>query len=189
MGQANLIKRDVKGWCCMTAVVFISLLTWPKMLKCFERPFWTLRRFRYSFAIVGINLTHMAYKLLADGSAKSHIYNVATAASEIGDGNIRWVSLWELYSREGFALYRNCWVCAKWLLHSTVTLLFQYWNKNGDEVSPTTVECSNHFAHTQQFLCSDNPLLPSPIAELVSNLTIFDGNSRWDSNEDGLVAV
>lgn len=43
----------------------------------------------YSFAIVGINLTHMAYKLLADGSAKSHLYNVATAASDIGDGDIR----------------------------------------------------------------------------------------------------
>ena len=32
--------------------------------------------FRYSFAIVGINLTHMAYRLLKDGSAKSHMYNV-----------------------------------------------------------------------------------------------------------------
>ena len=50
-------------------------------------------RFRYSFAIVGINLTHMAYKLLADGSAKSHLYNVATAASDIGDGDIRYVTL------------------------------------------------------------------------------------------------
>ena len=32
--------------------------------------------FRYSFAIVGINLTHMALKLLQDGSAKSHMFNV-----------------------------------------------------------------------------------------------------------------
>jgi hypothetical protein len=30
----------------------------------------------YSFAIVGINLTHLALKLLQDGSAKSHIFNV-----------------------------------------------------------------------------------------------------------------
>jgi len=30
----------------------------------------------YSFAIVGINLTHMALKLLQDGSAKSHMFNV-----------------------------------------------------------------------------------------------------------------
>ena len=84
----------------MTAVVFISLLTWPKPKKRLENLFeqrHELRCFRYSFAIVGINLTHMAYKLLADGSAKSHIYNVATASSEIGDGNIRWVLLWLLY--------------------------------------------------------------------------------------------
>lgn len=30
----------------------------------------------YSFAIVGINLTHMAYKLLKDNALKSHIFNV-----------------------------------------------------------------------------------------------------------------
>lgn len=30
----------------------------------------------YSFAIVGINLTHMAYRLLMDGCAKSHMFNV-----------------------------------------------------------------------------------------------------------------
>ncbi|KAF6206379.1 hypothetical protein GE061_017612 [Apolygus lucorum] len=29
----------------------------------------------YAFAIVGINLTHLAYSLLKDGSAKTHIYN------------------------------------------------------------------------------------------------------------------
>jgi len=31
---------------------------------------------RYSFAIVGINLTHMAYKLLMDSSLKSHMFNI-----------------------------------------------------------------------------------------------------------------
>ncbi|XP_032784877.2 ELMO domain-containing protein 2 isoform X1 [Daphnia magna] len=30
----------------------------------------------YSFAIVGINLTHLAYNLWKDGTAKSHIYNI-----------------------------------------------------------------------------------------------------------------
>ena len=30
----------------------------------------------YSFAIVGINLTHMAYRLLGDASAKTHMYNM-----------------------------------------------------------------------------------------------------------------
>jgi len=34
-------------------------------------------KFGYSFAIVGINLTHMAYKLLQDSALKSHLYNVA----------------------------------------------------------------------------------------------------------------
>jgi len=33
-------------------------------------------KFGYSFAIVGINLTHMAYKLLQDSALKSHLYNV-----------------------------------------------------------------------------------------------------------------
>lgn len=33
---------------------------------------------RYSFAIVGINLTHLAYKMLKDGVLKSHLYNVNT---------------------------------------------------------------------------------------------------------------
>ena len=32
--------------------------------------------FRYSFAIVGINLTHMSYMLWKDGTAKTHIYNI-----------------------------------------------------------------------------------------------------------------
>jgi len=31
---------------------------------------------RYSFAIVGINLTHLAYKMLKDGILKSHMFNV-----------------------------------------------------------------------------------------------------------------
>lgn len=32
----------------------------------------------YTFAIVGINLTSMAYNLLQDGSAKTHFYNLKT---------------------------------------------------------------------------------------------------------------
>ncbi|KAL0271119.1 UNVERIFIED_CONTAM: hypothetical protein PYX00_008322 [Menopon gallinae] len=31
----------------------------------------------YAFAIVGINLTHLAYHLLEDGSAKTHVYNTS----------------------------------------------------------------------------------------------------------------
>lgn len=32
---------------------------------------------RYSFAIVGINMTHMAYSLLQSGDAKVHFYNAS----------------------------------------------------------------------------------------------------------------
>lgn len=37
---------------------------------------------RYSFAIVGINLTSMAYKLLNDGSAKSHLFNLPVTSPD-----------------------------------------------------------------------------------------------------------
>ena len=54
--------------------------------------------------------------------------------------------------RVSFALYKKCWVCAKWLLHSTVAGLasspFSFWAC----FEAVTVECSNHFPHTQQFL-------------------------------------
>jgi len=35
---------------------------------------------RYSFAIVGINITAMAYKLVMDGCAKSHFFNVCASS-------------------------------------------------------------------------------------------------------------
>lgn len=38
-------------------------------------------KFGYSFAIVGINLTHMAYRLLQDSALKSHLYNVTEGRS------------------------------------------------------------------------------------------------------------
>lgn len=34
-------------------------------------------QYGYAFAVVGINLTSMAYHMLKDGSAKSHVYNVS----------------------------------------------------------------------------------------------------------------
>jgi hypothetical protein len=40
-------------------------------------------KFGYSFAIVGINLTHMAYKLLQDSALKSHLYNVTEGRPSI----------------------------------------------------------------------------------------------------------
>ena len=50
-----------------------------------------------------------------------------------------------------FALDKNCWVCAKWMLHSARPVAIPAQNGNGDEASLATVECSNHFVHTQQF--------------------------------------
>ena len=59
-----------------------------------------------------------------------------------------WAAAWV----ESFALDKNCWVYAKLLLHSTITGLalspFPFW---GGMVKGR-VECSIHFAHTQQFL-------------------------------------
>lgn len=40
-------------------------------------------RFGYTFAIVGINLTSMAYKLLKSGAAKNHFYNRSRRAADI----------------------------------------------------------------------------------------------------------
>ena len=57
--------------------------------------------------------------------------------------------------RVSFALDKNCWVCGKWLLHSIVTASKESkraCNGNGDKASLATVESSNHFVHTQQFL-------------------------------------
>lgn len=49
---------------------------------------------RYSFAIVGINLTQMAYRLLGDGTAKGHLYNVAAngaiaCSADVGSSSCR----------------------------------------------------------------------------------------------------
>lgn len=35
---------------------------------------------RYSFAIVGINITDLAYNLLVSGALKTHFYNIAPEA-------------------------------------------------------------------------------------------------------------
>ncbi|XP_051782787.1 ELMO domain-containing protein 1 isoform X2 [Erpetoichthys calabaricus] len=37
-------------------------------------------KYRYSFAIVGINITELAYSLLVSGALKTHLYNVAPEA-------------------------------------------------------------------------------------------------------------
>src|SRR6218665_187969 len=40
---------------------------------------------RYSFAIVGINLTSMAYQLLRDGHLKAHFYAVVDSQPQLQD--------------------------------------------------------------------------------------------------------
>ena len=67
-------------------------------------------------------------------------------------------------SKVSFVLDKNCWVCAKWMLHYTVTSPFRSRNRNGDKASPAIVECSNHFVHTQQFLSYAKLTLMSSVA-------------------------
>ena len=55
-------------------------------------------------------------------------------------------------SRVSFALDKNCWVCPKWLLHSTVAGLPRGHSRFETGMATGRVECSIHFAHTQQFL-------------------------------------
>lgn len=40
-------------------------------------------RHGYTFAIVGINLTSMAYNLMKKGTAKTHLYNLTTSNLEV----------------------------------------------------------------------------------------------------------
>ena len=62
-----------------------------------------------------------------------------------------------------------------WIL---VTLPFQSWNKNGDEVSLAIIECSNHFAHTQQFSSNGNlTLLVNDIYKTQEYITVFPAYS------------
>lgn len=39
--------------------------------------------FRYSYAIVGINLTEMAYSLLKSGALKPHFYNTVSGRPQL----------------------------------------------------------------------------------------------------------
>lgn len=40
-------------------------------------------KYGYTFAIVGINLTSMAFNLLSNGSAKTHFYNLSTQSPSL----------------------------------------------------------------------------------------------------------
>ena len=53
--------------------------------------------------------------------------------------------------RVRLALDKNCWVCRKLLLHSTVTGLASSSFPFRARFEAVTVECSNHFLHTEQF--------------------------------------
>ena len=62
---------------CKFFLYLISLLS-------FILSYW-FRFFRYSFAIVGINMTSLAYNLLCRGSLKSYIYNSIRGPARIYD--------------------------------------------------------------------------------------------------------
>ena len=59
-------------------------------------------------------------------------------------------------TRMRFALDKNCWVCAKWLLHSTLLVAIPVSSRNG-------IKCSFNFAHTQQFLSNAKRTLPGTL--------------------------
>ena len=70
---------------------------------------------------------------------------------------------WVIYPKWVFALLKNCWVNAKWMLHSTRFIVIPPRNGNCDEASPATAECINHFVYTQQFLSNAKLTLNLPI--------------------------
>ena len=57
-----------------------------------------------------------------------------------------------LLLKASFPLDKSCWVCAKWMLHSTCPVAILVSKQEWRQGSPATVECCNHFGHTQQFL-------------------------------------
>ena len=65
--------------------------------------------------------------------------------------------------RLSFALDKNCWVWAKWLLHFTVAGLASSPFPFRACFKAVTVECNNHFLHTQQFLSNAKLTLPAPL--------------------------
>ena len=79
-------------------------------------------------------------------------------------------------------LDRNCWVCAIWLLRPTVAGLalspFPFQDQNGQ----VTVECSNHFAHTQQFLSNAILTLLATGLSLAATSLETSRRSGWGKN-------
>ena len=62
----------------------VDLLLWPVELQWTSFPDEGLCCvWRYSYAIVGINLTEMAYSLLKSGDLKPHFYNTVTGNPEL----------------------------------------------------------------------------------------------------------
>ena len=79
------------------------------------------------------------------------------------DKNIFGSQVGECYTchmnRVSFVLDKKCWACAKWLLHSTVIGLASLPFLFRARFESVTVECSNHFPHTQQFLSNTKLIL------------------------------
>ena len=69
--------------------------------------------------------------------------------------------------RVSFVLDKNCWVYAKWLLHSSVARLASSPYPFQARMVTGRVECSNHFVHTQPFLTN------AKLTLLVKNFVCF----------------
>ncbi|XP_072259253.1 ELMO domain-containing protein 1 isoform X3 [Pyxicephalus adspersus] len=84
LGLYNLVYFAEKD--TTTALQILSDSLQPKCSKV-SKTEWEMKKFDkaigYSFAIVGINITDLAYNLLISGALKTHLYNVAPEAPSL----------------------------------------------------------------------------------------------------------
>ncbi|CAI9617592.1 unnamed protein product [Staurois parvus] len=83
LGLANLLPRNIQIFTCLEFILFSrNHSSKDTYFKSYSASSLCIC-FRYSYAIVGINLTEMAYSLLKSGALKSHFYNMVPGFPEI----------------------------------------------------------------------------------------------------------
>ena len=86
-----------------------------------------------------------------------------TRLPSVNATNLVWIGRF----RVSFALDKNCWVYTKWLIHSAVAGLASSQFPFRGGMTMKRVECSIHFAHTQQFLCNSKLTLDRLLSAVV----------------------
>ena len=81
-------------------------------------------------------------------------------------------------SRVSFELDKNCWVCPKWLKHSIVAGLPCRHSCFETRMATGQVECSIHFAHTQQLLSNGKLSLSSRLHACIRRLFV-NAPQKW----------